>query len=177
MSRGKSIMSNDRIAKIEMFKEITTEMLNLFDKKNRDYGNSFDISLDEDGLLVAKIRVGDKYKRFSQLIKNENLVKEESIRDTLVDMANYAIMTIMWMDNRDIKAAEKWIDDRKKIENGYSEGGTPDIYTTLKAKHDTMIDTMAIKEGIPIVATGGADMDGDVVRTNEKLDILLRELW
>lgn len=47
---------------------------------------------------MAKIRLGDKYKRFSQLINNQSYVTEESVRDTLIDLANYAIMTIMWME-------------------------------------------------------------------------------
>ena len=61
---------------------------------------AFTKSLEEDGLLVAKIRLGDKYKRFSALIKQENLVKDESIEDTLLDMASYAIMTVMFNRNK-----------------------------------------------------------------------------
>lgn len=83
------------------FGMVSAEMKAIFARKNKDYGNSFDKSLDEDGLLVSKIRLGDKYNRFGQLIKHEALVKDESIRDTLIDMANYAIMTVMWLDNND----------------------------------------------------------------------------
>src|SRR5699024_10866424 len=42
------------------FNSVTKNMVALYSRKNRDYGNSFDKSLDEDGLLVAKIRLGDK---------------------------------------------------------------------------------------------------------------------
>jgi hypothetical protein len=81
---------------------ITEELLDLYLKKNNDYGNSFDISLDEDGLLVAKIRLGDKSKRFESLLKKKQQeVADESMRDTLIDMANYAIMTVMWMDKQE----------------------------------------------------------------------------
>lgn len=83
------------------FKNVTDEMAELCVRKNIDYGNSFDKSLDEDGLLVSKIRLNDKLLRFSTLIKNGALVKDESIRDTLIDLANYAVMTIMWMDSVD----------------------------------------------------------------------------
>lgn len=89
---------NKQEGNVKRFELITSEMALLFAKKNKDYGNSFDISLDEDGLLVSKIRLGDKLRRFAQLIKNEAEIKDESVRDTLVDMANYAIMTVMWMD-------------------------------------------------------------------------------
>ena len=86
--------------KIQEFKNITQEMLETYSRKNVDYDDAFTKSLEEDGLLVAKIRLGDKYKRFSALIKQENLVKDESIQDTLLDMASYAIMTVMFNRNK-----------------------------------------------------------------------------
>lgn len=83
------------------FKELTDIMYETYIKKNHDYGNSFDISMNEEGLAAARIRLGDKWLRFKKLSKGqETLVKDESIRDTLLDMANYAIMTVMWMDNQ-----------------------------------------------------------------------------
>lgn len=91
---------------VKEFNRITDEMTAIYVRKNADYGNSFDKSLDEDGLLVSKIRLGDKYLRFCQLIKQESQVKDESIRDTLIDMANYAIMTVMWMDDKVITFSE-----------------------------------------------------------------------
>ena len=83
------------------FRFITEEMVTLYSKKNTDYGDAFAQSLDEDGLLVSKIRMGDKFKRFSQLIKNDALVDDETMRDTLIDLANYAAMTIMWLDDNE----------------------------------------------------------------------------
>ncbi|WP_235888741.1 nucleotide modification associated domain-containing protein [Ruoffia tabacinasalis] len=83
------------------FKHITDLMNNLYERKNADYGNSFDRSLDADGLLVAKIRLGDKYNRFSQLISKQAQIKSESIEDTLIDLANYAVMTLIWLSKED----------------------------------------------------------------------------
>lgn len=76
-------------------------MVSIYRTKNADYGNSFDQSLDEDGLLVAKIRIGDKVRRFLSLTKEgvEVQVKEESISDTLLDLANYCVMTIVYINN------------------------------------------------------------------------------
>ena len=86
---------------IEKFKKLTAEMANLYEEKNRNYGNSFDKSLDEDGLLVSKIRLGDKFNRFSSLLKQQsNGTNDESIKDTLIDLANYAIMSIIWIENQ-----------------------------------------------------------------------------
>ena len=81
------------------FEEITKTMLDTFKKKNHDYGNSFEQSLDEEGLAAARIRMGDKWNRFKQLSKGDIAqVNDESITDTLLDMANYAIMTKIWLD-------------------------------------------------------------------------------
>ena len=86
---------------IEKFKKLTAEMAALYEEKNRNYGNSFDKSLDEDGLLVSKIRLGDKFNRFNSLLKQQsNGTNDESIKDTLIDLANYAIMSIIWMENQ-----------------------------------------------------------------------------
>ncbi|KAA9242186.1 DUF1599 domain-containing protein [Aerococcus mictus] len=82
------------------FRSITDEMANLYDRKNSDYGNSFDRSIDQFGLVASAVRLGDKYNRFSQLINANQQVKDESIRDTLIDLANYAVMTILWLDEK-----------------------------------------------------------------------------
>ena len=84
---------------VDKFKKITANMVVIFEEKNKNYGNSFDKTLDEDGLLVAKIRLSDKLNRFSSLIKLDSSgTIDENICDTLLDLANYAIMTVMWMD-------------------------------------------------------------------------------
>lgn len=86
---------NDNVVE---FAEVTHQMLELYSRKNRDYGDSFNHSLDEDGLLVAKIRLGDKISRFNSLLKNgEAKVTDESMLDTLIDIANYSVMTVMWL--------------------------------------------------------------------------------
>ena len=83
------------------FTEIVKGMIETFVKKNHDYGNSFERSCNEEGLAAARIRLGDKWLRFKKLSKGEEaLVKDESIRDTLLDMANYCVMTVMWMNNQ-----------------------------------------------------------------------------
>lgn len=81
---------------IERFKSIQEEGLKLYTKKNHDYGDAFDKALDDDGLVVAKISLKNKIRRFETLLKSDALV-HESIEDTLLDMANYAIMTISWL--------------------------------------------------------------------------------
>lgn len=99
---------------VKSFKNITSKMAETYEKKNHDYGDSFSKSLDKFGLVASVVRMGDKMNRIESLInksiqnpaypsvsvKDVNLVKDESIKDTLLDLANYAIMTVMWMDNQ-----------------------------------------------------------------------------
>lgn len=88
---------------VQRFMDITTNMAKTYAAKNHDYGNSFEESLDEFGLVASVVRLGDKMNRIKSLIKKEAQVKDESIKDTLLDMANYAIMTVMWMDKQNEK--------------------------------------------------------------------------
>lgn len=90
---------------VEQFMDITTNMAKTYAAKNHDYGNSFEESLDEFGLVASVVRLGDKMNRIKSLIKKEARVKDESIKDTLLDLANYAIMTVMWLDGeKDLQA-------------------------------------------------------------------------
>ena len=83
---------------VEQFMSITQNMAKTYAAKNHDYGNSFEQSLDKFGLVASVVRLGDKMNRIEYLAKKEAKVKDESIKDTLLDMANYAIMTMMWMN-------------------------------------------------------------------------------
>nr|DAP34601.1 MAG TPA: Nucleotide modification associated domain 1 [Caudoviricetes sp.] len=79
------------------FGTITKQMEETYEAKNADYGNSFDKSLDKYGIIGALVRMSDKMNRLDSLVTKEARVKDESLEDTLLDLANYAIMTVMWM--------------------------------------------------------------------------------
>jgi len=79
--------------------EIYCELSEVYYAKNADYGDSFGASVKEWGLIAAVVRMDDKMRRLKQLVKQPAKVKE-SMRDTLLDLANYAIMTIMEVDNQ-----------------------------------------------------------------------------
>lgn len=100
--------------KVELHKEIVTNMNEMYKSKNEDYGDSFDKSLDKFGLLSSLIRLTDKMNRFEQLIDNDSKVNDESIEDTLLDMANYAIMTVMW---KRLKDEKEMLEDEVVIDN------------------------------------------------------------
>lgn len=78
---------------------ILNEIRQLHNRKNTDYGNSFDKTLDEFGLVASATRMSDKFNRFKSLIRcgSSARVEDEKIEDTLIDLASYAIMTIKWM--------------------------------------------------------------------------------
>ena len=87
---------------IDVFKSITGEMTRLFEIKNKNYGNSFSKQFDEYGLTSVCIRLEDKLNRLKSLSKqgdNAN-VDDESLRDTLIDLANYSVLSIMEIDKR-----------------------------------------------------------------------------
>lgn len=91
---------------IRVFNDICAELSDLYARKNQDYGDSFHKTFEEYGPMMAAIRLEDKLNRFKRLIKNETAVKDESIIDTLKDLANYAIMTLMELSGDEPKGDE-----------------------------------------------------------------------
>lgn len=86
---------------VQQFIDITTDMAKTYAAKNHDYGNSFNNSLDKFGLIASIVRMGDKMNRLETLVAKKAQVKDESIKDTLLDLANYSIMTVMWLNKND----------------------------------------------------------------------------
>ena len=75
---------------------ICNELNSLYERKNRDYGDSFHKTWLEEGAAAARLRIGDKFNRYKELSRGkERLVVDETIEDTLIDMANYSIMALM----------------------------------------------------------------------------------
>lgn len=79
----------------ELHRDICDELVALYERKNHDYGDSFHKSYQEFGLTMVCIRLDDKINRLKSLTKSTALVKDETIGDTLMDLANYAIMAII----------------------------------------------------------------------------------
>lgn len=86
--------------KVLRHKEICNELNVIYSKKNHDYGDSFHLTYLEEGMAMPRIRLGDKFNRFKTLSRKleSQKVRDESIRDTLLDLANYAIMTVLEME-------------------------------------------------------------------------------
>ena len=85
--------------RIEAHKRICELLTDVYTRKNHDYGDSFHESFVEEGMAMVRIRLGDKFNRLKTLTRlGKGEVQDESIEDTLLDLANYAIMTVMEME-------------------------------------------------------------------------------
>lgn len=74
------------------------DLYQTFVDKNHDYGNSFEGSLNDYGIVAGVVRIGDKYNRLRTLTRMDTGGRtDESLADTLLDMANYAVMTAVWL--------------------------------------------------------------------------------
>ena len=83
------------------FRDITEKMRETFLKKNHDYGNSFHETWDEfgdKGIITALTQISHKYHRLMNIGLGTKPLVDESIDDTLLDMANYCILTIMELE-------------------------------------------------------------------------------
>ena len=82
------------IDRVSQLKAIQAEALELFTRKNKDYGDAFATF----GLIGVLVRIEDKIKRALSIQKNQITLVDESLRDTLIDLHNYAAMALMLKD-------------------------------------------------------------------------------
>lgn len=87
--------------KVETFSKIVTEMTTLYAKKNHDYGNSFDEGCDKIGTGYPLGRLLDKMNRLIACMgKEDKMQVNESIEDTLTDLACYSVMTLSYLKRK-----------------------------------------------------------------------------
>ena len=92
------------INKIERHRDICKELNDLYIQKNRAYGDSFGQTYEKLGIISAVTRITDKYNRIVSLSTNKGIdCGDESIKDTLMDLANYSIMTLIEIEERERK--------------------------------------------------------------------------
>ena len=79
--------------------ELCDNVASTYERKNADYGDSFGISIKKYGIIAALTRMSDKWNRLENLIlKGESKVTDEAVTDTLIDLAAYALMTVMELE-------------------------------------------------------------------------------
>lgn len=86
--------------KVDKFKEIVGGMLDLYQRKQADYGDSAAKTFDKWGLVSFLVRMEDKMNRVINLTQKQGEAKvaDEKIEDTLLDLANYSIMALIELD-------------------------------------------------------------------------------
>lgn len=117
---------------------------NTFVRKNHDYGNSFEKSLDTFGLVAGIVRMNDKFERLVSLNdpNKDAQIASESLVDTLEDLSNYAAMAACWLKGK--KAAD-WKELRMKELDG-------NIESIIKNADTSIVKT---KDNLHINSTGG----------------------
>ena len=84
---------------VDRFRDITAKMADTFEVKNEAYGNSFGRSVQKYGKIAALTRISDKFNRIENLmLGSPNRVVDESVKDTLLDLACYCVMTLIELD-------------------------------------------------------------------------------
>lgn len=100
--------------RVEQLTTIQKEALTLFEKKNADYGDAFATY----GPVGVLVRIGDKLSRFTSIsTSGVTFVNNEGMRDTLIDLHNYAAMAIMLLDENANKQKQLAVDDVIKLAN------------------------------------------------------------
>lgn len=96
------------LTKAEKHMAICHKLNSIYQAKNHDYGDAFGDTFKKLGIISAVTRLSDKMNRLMSLaVSQDAQVKDEKIEDTLMDMANYAVMTLIEMG---------YIDDVKKVD-------------------------------------------------------------
>lgn len=94
------MMNNTKMNRPDQLNKVQREAYELFCKKNQDYGDSFATY----GTVGVIVRLGDKIQRLLSVSqKGVTMVNTESLRDTLIDLHNYAAMGVMLMDESNEK--------------------------------------------------------------------------
>ena len=106
-----NVYLQERNDKTETFENIAKELLDIYIKKNADYGDSFGETYKKLGIISAVTRIADKTNRLVNLSVNERQVNDESIEDSLMDLANYSIMTLI-----ELEEEIKWLNHILKVE-------------------------------------------------------------
>jgi hypothetical protein len=100
-------------SRVSQMQSIQNEGLELFKRKNQDYGDAFA----NYGVIGVLVRMGDKIARAQSIsTKSVSLVDSESLRDTLIDLHNYSAMAIMLLDEDDMKKMKQQLDILKECE-------------------------------------------------------------
>lgn len=92
---------------VDEFVNVVKDMVQLYAKKNHDYGNSFDEGMNRIGLAYGIGRIYDKVNRLVNFLNTTFVVDDEKFTDTLEDLANYSVMLRAWINKKAIVVNSK----------------------------------------------------------------------
>lgn len=102
---------------LQQHKQLLQQIHDTYVKKNHDYGDSFSRSFKKYGLVAAMVRMEDKWNRLDNMASGaEQKVADETIRDTLLDLAGYCVMTTMELDREKDNANQKAFEEQVRDE-------------------------------------------------------------
>ena len=120
----------------QQFKAVQKEGLDLFTRKNKDYGDAFA----DYGVVGVLVRMGDKIRRLQNIsTTGVTLVQDESFRDTLIDLHNYAAMAVLLLDTNSNMMVTSSSDENENDENDEEEEIVNEDGS--KAKHIWWVDS------------------------------------
>ena len=121
---------------VKQHESLLRQIHDTYIKKNHDYGDSFSRSFKKYGLVAAMVRMEDKWNRLDNMASGaEQKVADETIRDTLLDLAGYCIMTTMELDKQ--KNIENQKAFEEQVRNIYA---SDNVITGVLSKEDNAPD-------------------------------------
>lgn len=126
--------------------QICKQLTEIYKKKNHDYGNSFSETFQKLGIISAVTRISDKTNRLVNLCQVRDAKVDESIEDTLMDLANYCILTLMEMKHDNVIILTGKMFKNQEMNYSFSDGST--IRTSDFDRK--RIESVLVRYGFPI---------------------------
>lgn len=120
------------MGKVDIHKKICDELNALYARKNADYGDSFTRNYNEFGIVYPIMHFQEKLDRLKSLRDKDAQVADESVTDTLMDLANYSIMTLVEMRHPVTKFTDALMDLARSAQ------AVRDAESTKEVEHDSI---------------------------------------
>ena len=118
----------EKTSNLKQHESLLRQIHDTYSKKNHDYGDSFSRSYKKYGIVAALVRMEDKWNRLDNLANGEKpMVADETIRDTLMDLAGYSIMTVMELDKE--KSLKNQRNFEEQVREQYADSNSEQIDT------------------------------------------------
>ena len=163
--------------KKELYDKIIGDLRQTYLCKNSDYGDSFGLSIEKYGLISALTRISDKFNRLENIILSNKayMIKSETLEDTLKDMANYCILTVIELNTPSTKLKEE--NDILKYENECQNTSLNKYNNELNNKNIEIEELQkSIEKTIDYYEDNLFKRDEYIYDLEQKIDVLNNEL-